>query len=626
MNYSLVWKYLEREMKRYNRSVWCTLLYGRNNILIVLILNIILWNVCITNNGITLDSKYISTRYIRILCTPDIIDNVVNVKIEEEENINKENDNVIKSIKSIKYPDNVNLYNALRKKIRKNMEQNKYGFVPYSNEHLIPFYNEKDNSINNDIDSLDGRDNLIRLKMYNIWLELMQNEQMKYYGIRHSLNKFYKNLNQKYNIKIESNDKALKECNEIICLSAHYLQRHLNNMFNEWFKKGFVSIGEFQNIINATRHGWKVLTTNVKKKYKDILTDNLIEKMNKPYFIGDNIFNSYLDHINVKDNTQQYNENMKKMSCIEKMPITEKEGNMEMNYNNNLNVKDKKLLYDNIVKNNSTIKNYTECLKMAEYVDVDTSGVRVKEENNMMKRNIRRNNNIYKINNEEISNNVEKSNNIEKEDNQNINYNDGEELNETDKNEIYNNNIEKGDNQNINYNDGEELNETDKNEIYNNNIEKGDNQNINYNDDEELNETDKNEFYNNDEENENDDIEISLEDIFDKSTNIIKEAEEIINKRENGTSIDSCVFIDKPEDYDKQIECMNNNNTNGYLDYCNKKFCNENNSNPTYLQRKWKSLTHISDKDKSSNNIISSIWKYVSNKNNLLYWRKFNTY
>lgn len=243
---------------------------------------------------------------------------------------------MIKSIKSIKYPDNVNLYNALRKKIRKNMEQNKYGFVPYSNEHLIPFYNEKDNSINNDIDSLDGRDNLIRLKMYNIWLELMQNEQMKYYGIRHSLNKFYKNLNQKYNIKIESNDKALKECNEIICLSAHYLQRHLNNMFNEWFKKGFVSIGEFQNIINATRHGWKVLTTNVKKKYKDILTDNLIEKMNKPYFIGDNIFNSYLDHINVKDNTQQYNENMKKMSCIEKMPITEKEGNMEMNYNNNI--------------------------------------------------------------------------------------------------------------------------------------------------------------------------------------------------------------------------------------------------------------------------------------------------
>ncbi|KOB89594.1 hypothetical protein PFDG_05144, partial [Plasmodium falciparum Dd2] len=52
---------------------------------------------------------------------------------------------------------------------------------------------------------------------------------------------------------------------------------------------------------------------------------------------------------------------------------------------------------------------------MAEYVDVDTSGVRVKEENNMMKRNIRRNNNIYKIIKEEISNNVEESRDIEKE-------------------------------------------------------------------------------------------------------------------------------------------------------------------------------------------------------------------
>ncbi|SOV17166.1 Plasmodium exported protein (PHISTb), unknown function [Plasmodium sp. gorilla clade G2] len=538
-----------RQMKMYKRSVWYTLFCGGINILIVLILNIILSSICMIYNDITLDSKYMSIRYIRILSTPDMINNMVNVKIKEE-NINEENENEIKSIMSNKYFDNENLYIKLRNNIKKNMEQNNYESIPYSNEYSTTFYNEKDNIINNDIESLDARDNLIRLKMYNIWLELMQNEQMKYYSIRHNIDEFYKNLNQKYNIKNESNDKSLKECNEIVCLSAHYLQRHLNDMFNKWFKNGFMSIAEFNNIINATRIGWSVLTTNVQKRYKDILTDNLIEKINKTNFDGNDIFNSYLGYNIIKDNPQQYDENMNNMSCVGTWQRN-KENNMDLHYNIQLNEKDKELICDNIIKNNSSIKNYVECLKIAEYIDVDTSDVLVKENNNIMKRNIRKNNNIYKINNEEKNNN----------------------------------------------------------------------QNVNYNDDVEENETKENEFNNNDDENQTDDIEISLDDIFDKSTNIIREAEDIINGGVNGTFIDSCILIDKPEDYDKQIKSINNNNINEYLDTSNQNYCNH-----SYLRRKWNSLVLFSDKDKSINSIICSMWKYVCNKNNLLYWRKFNTY
>ncbi|KYN98306.1 exported protein (PHISTb) [Plasmodium gaboni] len=542
-------------MKMYKRSVWYTLFCGGINILIVLILNIILSSICMIYNDITLDSKYMIIRYIRILSTPDMINNMVNIKIKEED-INEENENEIKSIMSNKYFDNENLYIKLRNNIKKNMEQNNYESIPYSNEYSTTFYNEKDNIIINDINSLDARDNLIRLKMYNIWLELMQNEEMKYYSIRHNIDEFYKNLNQKYNIKKDSNDKALKECNEIVCLSAHYLQRHLNYMFNKWFNTGFMSIAEFNNIINATRIGWSVLTTNVQKRYKDILTDNLIEKINKTNFDGNDIFNSYLGYNFIKDNPQQYDENMNNVSFIGTWQRN-KENNIDLHYNIELNEKDKELICDNIIKNNSSIKNYVECLKIAEYIDVDTSDVLVKEKNNIMKRNIRKNNNIYKINNEEKSNNIEKYNN----------------------------------------------------------------QNVNYNDDVEENETEENVFNNNDDENQTDDIEISLEDIFDKSTNIVREAEDIINGGVNGTSIDSCILIDKPEDYDKQIKSINNNNINGYLDSSNQNYCNH-----SYLRRKWNSLVLFSDKDKSINSIICSMWKYVCNKNNLLYWRKFNTY
>ncbi|SCQ12599.1 Plasmodium exported protein (PHISTb), unknown, putative [Plasmodium gaboni] len=546
---------MESQMKMYKKSVWYTLFCGGIKILIVLILNIILWSICMIYNDITLDSKYMIFRYIRILSTLDMINNMVNVKIKEED-INEENENEIKSIMSNKYFDNENLYIKLCNNIKKNMEQNNYESIPYSNEYSTTFYNEKDNIINNDIDSLDARDNLIRLKMYNIWLELMQNEQMKYYSIRHNIDEFYKNLNQKYNIKNESNDKALKECNEIVCLSAHYLQRHLNYMFNKWFKTGFMSIAEFNNIINATRIGWSVLTTNVQKRYKDILTDNLIEKINKTNFDGNDIFNYYLGYNIIKDNPQQYDENMNNISFIGTWKRN-KENNIDLHYNIELNEKDKELICDNIIKNNSSIKNYVECLKIAEYIDVDTSDVLVKEKNNIMKRNIRKNNNIYKINNEEKSNNIEKNNN----------------------------------------------------------------QNVNYNDDVEENETEENEFNNNHDENQTDDFEISLEDIFYKSTNIVREAEDIINGGVNGTSIDSCILIDKPEDYDKQIKSINNNNINGYLDSSNQNYCNH-----SYLRRKWNSLVLFSDKDKSIKSIICSMWKYVCNKNNLLYWRKFNTY
>ncbi|ETW36589.1 hypothetical protein PFTANZ_02713 [Plasmodium falciparum Tanzania (2000708)] len=107
--------------------------------------------------------------------------------------------------------------------------------------------------------------------LYNLWSEIMRNEERKFSFLRYHLYNYYYSLKNRSRVSREYSEKIWNECEETLKSLHESHESSIFDLFHKWINGSIHELSEFKVLVSAGRYSWRNLLKTGERECKKFM-------------------------------------------------------------------------------------------------------------------------------------------------------------------------------------------------------------------------------------------------------------------------------------------------------------------------------------------------------------------